>query len=169
MQPASSSYAVFRFIFCRICYDTLKFVSALKFRYIVLQFDKFGKFIYIIVLPFQTHTDYTVTARDILIYEKCQVVFVTIISNWMFYSYKCGIHQTRTVIAQWFKAHLSHIMVVRSNQLVSIYFFKKCQTLHTSILAIRQLYKLYVLCFCVWFVFALPNRILEALDYTACN
>jgi len=43
------------------------------------------------------------SAHDILIFEQFLVVFVvrTIISNWMFYSSKCGIHLTWTVIAQW--------------------------------------------------------------------
>ena len=44
------------------------------------------------------HTDYTVSAHDILIFEKCSVVFVRFPDNNqqldVFYSSKCDIHFT---------------------------------------------------------------------------
>ena len=53
-------------------------------QYELSQIDM-GTNYYPIVLTCQMHTDYTVNAHDILIFESFSVVFVrTIISNWMF-------------------------------------------------------------------------------------
>ena len=69
------------------------------------------------------HTDYTVSAHNILIFDKYSVVFVRCTDTNqqldVFYSSKCGIQLTRTVIAQWSKAQVSNLVVVRSSQLRS--------------------------------------------------
>ena len=69
------------------------------------------------------HTDYTVSAYNILIFDKYSVVFVRCTDTNqqldVFYSSKCGIQLTRTVIAQWSKAQVSNLVVVRSSQLRS--------------------------------------------------
>ena len=66
-----------------------------------------------IVLTWQMHTDYTVSAHGAI---GCFVY-----SSW------CGIQLIRTVIAQWSKAQVSNLLVVRSSQLRSrfcTYIFK---------------------------------------------
>ena len=81
-----------------------------------------------ILLTYQMHADYMVSAHNILILEKYSVVFVRCMDNnqqldGFFYSSKCGIPLTRTVIAQWSKAQVSHLMVVRLSQLGSRFFY----------------------------------------------
>ena len=59
-----------------------------------------------IVLTCQMHTDYTVSAHDIIIFEKFSVVFVKCTDSNQkldgFYSSKCGIQSIQTVMADWF-------------------------------------------------------------------
>ena len=101
------------------------------------------------LLTCQMHTNYTVNAHDILIFEKCSVFFVICTD-------KCGIRFTRTVIAQWSKSRVRHLVRVRSSQCGSRFFtysFKHCNTY------IRYSTTLLIVCFifCVCFGFAIPN------------
>ena len=72
-------------------------------------------------------------------------------------------HLSTTVIAQWSKAHVSNLLVVRSSQHRSIFVYIHFQTLQTRIVAIRLLYLLYVSCLCVCFGFAVSNEFVHAL------
>ena len=88
------------------------------------------------LLTCQMHTNYKVSAHDILIFEKCALVFVRCTDNNQrldgCYSSTCGMHLTRTVIAQWSKAQVSHLMIVRSNQLGSRFcLHTRLNTAHT--------------------------------------
>ena len=56
---------------------------------------------YPMLLTCQMHTDYTVSAHDILIFDKCSAVFVICTdNNQQLDSSKCGIQLIQTVIAQ---------------------------------------------------------------------
>ena len=107
------------------------------------------------LLTCQMHTNYTVNAHDILIFEKCSVFFVICTD-------KCGIRFTRTVIAQWSIAQVSHLMVVRSSQLGSRFFtysFKHCK--HVFYLFDNFSYCIFhVLCV---FSFCITKQILRSI------
>ena len=81
---------------------------------------------YPILLTCQIHTDYTIIAHDILIFEKCSVVFVICTD-------KCGIHFTRTVIAQGFEAQVSTGREVESAW-VQIFLHTVLNTVNTYII-----------------------------------
>ena len=63
------------------------------------------------------HTDYTVSAHGILIFEKCSLVFVICTDNnqqldVFFYSFHCDIQLIWNVIAQWSKTQVSNLLLV---------------------------------------------------------
>ena len=69
------------------------------------------------------HTDYTVSAHDILIFDKYSVVLIRCTNNKqqldVFYSWKFGVQLIQTVIAYSSIAQVSNLVVVRSSQLRS--------------------------------------------------
>ena len=113
-----------------------------------------------IVLTCQMHTDYTVSAHDTLIFEKCSVVFVICTDNNqkmdVWYSSNCGIPLTRTVISQWSKSQVSNLLVVRSS-LLRLSFFCIRTLLKTANTYISYSTTLLIVCFVFLFVFWFRN------------
>ena len=100
----------------------------------------------------QMHTDYTVSAHDILIFEPFSVVFVKCTDNNrqvdFFIVQVCHAVHTecnKTAIAQWSKPLSCTMIVVRSTLVTSRFLFNihvPFYTLQPRILAIRLFYQL---------------------------
>ena len=110
-----------------------------------------------ILLTSQMHTDYTVSAHDILILEKCSVVFVRCTENnqQVDVFIVLSVAYMWTVISQWSKVQVSNLLVLWSSLLRSRYFLRTfLNTAHTyssysTTLLIGWFMFLYVFWFCI--------------------
>ena len=125
-QFSKSKICLQQFSKSRKCIDTINPFNSSTNTVNKSKGDTFMHWYYPILLTCQMHTDYTVSAHDILIFDKYSVVFVRCTdNNQQLNVFKCGIQLIQTVIAQWSKAQVCNLVVVRSSQLRS-----KCLYLH---------------------------------------